>query len=164
MPIYEYQCESCAHQFETMQKLSEAVLTDCPECGESALKKLVSRVSFRLKGSGWYETDFKSDNQRNVADSAKSEESTRAERETSTDAERETSTHAERETSTRAERETSTHAERETSSGDSASDGSTKDSSKSEGSSKGDSAASSSEKGERKSEAGKKKGNDDKAA
>ncbi|MCZ6870277.1 MAG: zinc ribbon domain-containing protein [Gammaproteobacteria bacterium] len=148
MPIYEYQCESCAHQFETMQKLSEAVLTDCPECGESALKKLVSRVSFRLKGSGWYETDFKSDNKRNVADSAKSEESA----------------HAERETSTHAERETSTRAERETSSGDSASDGSTKDSSKSEASSKDDSAASSSEKGERKSEAGKKKGNDDKAA
>ncbi len=148
MPIYEYQCESCAHQFETMQKLSEAVLTDCPECGESALKKLVSRVSFRLKGSGWYETDFKSDNKRNVADSAKSEESARAEGETST--------HAERETSTRAERETS--------SGDSASDGSTKDSSKSEASSKDDSAASSSEKGERKSEARKKKGNDDKAA
>ena len=156
MPIYEYQCESCAHQFETMQKLSEAVLTDCPECGESALKKLVSRVSFRLKGSGWYETDFKSDNQRNVADSAKSEESARAERETSTDAKSEESAHA--------ERETSTHAERETSSGDSASDGSTKDSSKSEASSKDDSAASSSEKGERKSEAGKKKGNDDKAA
>lgn len=156
MPIYEYQCESCAHQFETMQKLSEAVLTDCPECGESALKKLVSRVSFRLKGSGWYETDFKSDNKRNVADSAKSEESARAEGETST--------HAERETSTRAEGETSTRAERETSSGDSASDGSTKDSSKSEASSKDDSAASSSEKGERKSEAGKKKGNDDKAA
>ena len=148
MPIYEYQCESCAHQFETMQKLSEAVLTDCPECGESALKKLVSRVSFRLKGSGWYETDFKSDNKRNVADSAKSEESARAERETST----------------RDERETSTRAERETSTGDSASDGSTKDSSKSEASSKDDSAASSSEKGERKSEAGKKKGNDDKAA
>lgn len=76
MPIYEYQCERCAHQFETMQKLSEPVLTDCPECGESALRKLVSRVTFRLKGSGWYETDFKSDNKRNVADSANSEPST----------------------------------------------------------------------------------------
>jgi len=59
-----------------MQKLSEPVLTDCPECGESALRKLVSRVTFRLKGSGWYETDFKSDNKRNVADSANSEAST----------------------------------------------------------------------------------------
>ena len=140
MPIYEYQCESCAHQFENMQKLSEPALTDCPECGESALKKLVSRVTFRLKGSGWYETDFKSDNKRNVADSAKSEASARD------------------------ERETSTRAERETSTGDSASDGSSKDSSKSESSSKDDSSASSSEKGERKSEGKKKKGNDDKDA
>lgn len=70
MPIYEYQCESCAHQFETIQKVSEPVLTHCPECGDAALKKLVSAAAFRLKGSGWYETDFKSSKKKNVAERA----------------------------------------------------------------------------------------------
>lgn len=59
MPIYEYQCEACGHQLEKLQKISDPRLTDCPECGEPALKKLISRAGFRLKGSGWYETDFK---------------------------------------------------------------------------------------------------------
>ena len=59
MPIYEYQCEACGHQFEKLQKLSDPRLKDCPACGEPALKKLISRAGFRLKGSGWYETDFK---------------------------------------------------------------------------------------------------------
>ncbi|VAW83235.1 hypothetical protein MNBD_GAMMA16-378 [hydrothermal vent metagenome] len=59
MPIYEYLCESCACEFEKLQKMSDAVLTVCPECGKSSLKKLVSAAGFRLKGSGWYETDFK---------------------------------------------------------------------------------------------------------
>lgn len=75
MPIYEYQCPSCGHQFETMQKISEAVLTKCPECGKKKLRKLVSAVAFRLKGGGWYETDFKSGGKKNVAgDTAKSED------------------------------------------------------------------------------------------
>lgn len=59
MPIYEYRCQSCGHEFETMQKMSEARLTDCPVCGKAELKKLVSAAGFKLKGSGWYETDFK---------------------------------------------------------------------------------------------------------
>jgi putative FmdB family regulatory protein len=59
MPIYEYRCESCGHELEKMQKLADAPLTDCPACGQPALKKLISAVGFRLKGSGWYETDFK---------------------------------------------------------------------------------------------------------
>ena len=59
MPIYEYQCESCGHQFDTIQKFSDDPLKDCPECDVAALKKMVSAPSFRLKGSGWYETDFK---------------------------------------------------------------------------------------------------------
>ena len=59
MPIYEYQCESCRHQLEVLQKISESPLTCCPACGKSALKKLMSASAFRLKGSGWYETDFK---------------------------------------------------------------------------------------------------------
>jgi len=59
MPIYEYRCESCGQELEKIQKFSDPVLTDCPACGKSTLKKLVSASSFRLKGSGWYETDFK---------------------------------------------------------------------------------------------------------
>lgn len=69
MPIYEYQCEKCGHELESLQKISDPPLTDCPECGQPALKKQVSAAAFRLKGGGWYETDFKSDNKRNVADS-----------------------------------------------------------------------------------------------
>jgi putative FmdB family regulatory protein len=68
MPIYEYRCEDCGHELEALQKLSDAALTDCPECGKPALKKQVSAPGFRLSGSGWYETDFKSGNQRNIAD------------------------------------------------------------------------------------------------
>ena len=67
MPIYEYQCEACGHVFETLQKISEEPLTDCPECGKRALKKLVSAAAFRLKGGGWYETDFKTGGKKNVA-------------------------------------------------------------------------------------------------
>jgi putative FmdB family regulatory protein len=59
MPIYEYRCESCGAALEKIRKFSDPPLTDCPACGKSTLKKLVSASSFRLKGSGWYETDFK---------------------------------------------------------------------------------------------------------
>ena len=64
MPIYEYQCEACGHYFDALQKLADPVLTDCPDCGEPQLRKLVSAPSFRLKGAGWYETDFKGDKDR----------------------------------------------------------------------------------------------------
>ena len=59
MPFYEYRCNDCGHEFEAMQKMSDAPLRDCPECGHAALVKLVSAPGFRLKGTGWYETDFK---------------------------------------------------------------------------------------------------------
>jgi putative FmdB family regulatory protein len=59
MPIYEYQCEACGHRLEALQKISEEPLSDCPECGRPSLQKLVSAAGFRLKGSGWYATDFK---------------------------------------------------------------------------------------------------------
>ena len=59
MPIYEYQCGGCEHKLETIQKMNEDPLKLCPECGEKTLRKLISAVSFRLKGTGWYETDFK---------------------------------------------------------------------------------------------------------
>ncbi|MFO7762831.1 MAG: zinc ribbon domain-containing protein [Wenzhouxiangellaceae bacterium] len=67
MPIYEYQCRECSHRLEKLQKLSDAPLTLCPACGEEALTKLVSAAAFRLKGGGWYETDFKKDGKRNLA-------------------------------------------------------------------------------------------------
>ena len=59
MPIYEYQCSSCDHKFEMIQKISSAPLEICPKCNSPSLKKLVSESAFKLKGSGWYETDFK---------------------------------------------------------------------------------------------------------
>ena len=64
MPFYEYECEACKFYCEVMQKISDAPLTKCPSCGKRALKKLVSAPVFRLKGGGWYETDFKSDKDR----------------------------------------------------------------------------------------------------
>ena len=73
MPLYEYACRSCGHQFETIQKASEPVLTDCPACGEGSLKKLLSAPVFRLKGSGWYETDFKTGDKKNVSDNGESD-------------------------------------------------------------------------------------------
>ncbi|MDG0996957.1 MAG: zinc ribbon domain-containing protein [Gammaproteobacteria bacterium] len=67
MPIYEYQCDACGHQHEVLQKISDDLLTSCPECGKDALKKIISAAGFRLSGNGWYETDFKSGNQKNLA-------------------------------------------------------------------------------------------------
>ena len=69
MPFYEYQCRSCGHQLEVLQKISDKPLRKCEACGKSALVKLVSAPIFRLKGGGWYETDFKSeqDRKRNLA-------------------------------------------------------------------------------------------------
>ncbi len=64
MPIYEYQCNACGHRLEAMQKISETPLSECPECGQPSLAKLVSASGFRLKGGGWYETDFKEGNRR----------------------------------------------------------------------------------------------------
>ena len=67
MPIYEYQCEACDHKMEKLQKLSDEPLKLCPMCNELRLNKLVSAAAFRLKGGGWYETDFKTGNKKNVA-------------------------------------------------------------------------------------------------
>jgi len=67
MPIYEYECRECSHRLEKLQKMSDAPLTRCPECGKESLTKLVSAAGFRLKGGGWYETDFKKDGKRNLA-------------------------------------------------------------------------------------------------
>ena len=67
MPIYEYACRNCDHALDALQKMSDEPLVDCPECGEPQLRRLLSAPRFRLKGQGWYETDFKKDNQRNLA-------------------------------------------------------------------------------------------------
>jgi putative FmdB family regulatory protein len=71
MPFYEYQCSACGAQVEVLQKITDAPLKKCPECGKARMAKLVSAPVFRLKGGGWYETDFKSDKdkKRNLVDS-----------------------------------------------------------------------------------------------
>jgi len=76
MPFYEYQCEACGKHQEVLQKMSDAPLKKCPACGKSKLKRLISAPVFRLKGGGWYETDFKTDKdaKRNLhGDEAKSD-------------------------------------------------------------------------------------------
>jgi putative FmdB family regulatory protein len=69
MPFYEYECQSCKFYTEVMQKISDPPLAKCPSCGKRTMQKLISAPVFRLKGSGWYETDFKSDKEdkRNLA-------------------------------------------------------------------------------------------------
>lgn len=87
MPFYEYQCTACSHRLEALQKISDEPLQHCPECGAGKLKKLVSKSAFRLKGAGWYETDFKNsgstadkrdqdDNQKSSAQKNNDKEST----------------------------------------------------------------------------------------
>jgi putative FmdB family regulatory protein len=73
MPIYEYQCQSCGHELEKIQRMSDEPLSDCPSCEKPALKRLVSAAGFRLKGGGWYETDFKKGGKKNVHDTGKSD-------------------------------------------------------------------------------------------
>lgn len=80
MPIYEYECRACGHHLEALQKLSDAPLKKCPDCGKPALRKLVSAAGFRLKGGGWYETDFKSANKRNVLESGEKPMADKAEK------------------------------------------------------------------------------------
>jgi putative FmdB family regulatory protein len=69
MPFYEYQCSACGHHHEELQKVGDRALRKCPACGRSTLRRLVSAPVFRLKGGGWYETDFKADKEqkRNLA-------------------------------------------------------------------------------------------------
>jgi putative FmdB family regulatory protein len=75
MPFYEYECRACGAQAEVLQKISDPPLKKCPECGKAKLHKLISAPVFRLKGGGWYETDFKSDkeNKRNLVETEKAE-------------------------------------------------------------------------------------------
>ena len=66
MPFYDYRCYACGHELEAMQKISDPPLRECPACGKKGLKKQLSAAGFRLKGSGWYETDFKSGKKKNL--------------------------------------------------------------------------------------------------
>ncbi|WP_108649763.1 FmdB family zinc ribbon protein [Dongshaea marina] len=74
MPIYEYACDSCGHELAKLQKISDAPLTDCDECGQPSLVKQISAPGFRLKGKGWYETDFKQGKKKNLATPCDSEQ------------------------------------------------------------------------------------------
>tara|TARA_B100000795_G_scaffold267958_1_gene253870 strand:+ start:2686 stop:2979 length:294 start_codon:yes stop_codon:yes gene_type:complete len=75
MPIYDYKCSECDHQFEVIQKFSDEPLKKCPECNLNTVSKMVSAPSFRLKGAGWYETDFKTGTKKNIASNDKKNES-----------------------------------------------------------------------------------------
>lgn len=75
MPIYEYQCGDCGHRLEALQKISEASLKDCPQCHTAGLVRLISASSFRLKGGGWYETDFKTGAKRHGTQDSSAESS-----------------------------------------------------------------------------------------
>ena len=72
MPIYEYLCSNCQFRLEKIQKFSDSPLVDCPACDNPGLKKLISAAAFRLKGGGWYETDFKTGAKKNVSASGDS--------------------------------------------------------------------------------------------
>ena len=93
MPIYEYRCGACGHHLEALQKMADAPLRKCPECGKSQLKRLVSASQFRLKGSGWYETDFKNkgETKRNLVEHAAAGSSEAADKSTDTAAKDEAS-------------------------------------------------------------------------
>ena len=92
MPFYEYECPHCGYDEEVLQKITDKPLTKCPSCGKKRLKKLMSAPLFRLKGSGWYETDFKGDKEkkRNLAGADKEEPKSESKTETKADAKSET--------------------------------------------------------------------------
>lgn len=78
MPIYEYACKACGFEKDVLQKLSDEPLTECPSCEEQAFSKRISAAGFRLKGSGWYETDFKTGKKKNLAQDSKPASTTSA--------------------------------------------------------------------------------------
>jgi putative FmdB family regulatory protein len=96
MPFYEYECPHCSYREEVLQKITDKPLKKCPNCGKSGLKKLMSAPVFRLKGSGWYETDFKSDkeNKRNLAGADKEESKSESKSESKADAKTDTKSEA----------------------------------------------------------------------
>ena len=85
MPIYEYKCSECGHFMDALQGVNDSPLEVCPECSEKSLKKLISAPNFRLSGEGWYETDFKTGNRKNIAENGKSETKKKESNEQSSD-------------------------------------------------------------------------------
>jgi len=85
MPIYGYVCKSCEHRFDVLQKMSDDPLVHCPDCGEASLQKELSAPKFRLKGSGWYETDFKTGNKRNLHGDSKDDSKSTTKSDTKSD-------------------------------------------------------------------------------
>jgi putative FmdB family regulatory protein len=73
MPIYEYRCNSCGHQQEFLQRMSDAPLKKCPECGKRTFNKMLNAAGFQLKGTGWYATDFKNNNSKPAAKTGKAD-------------------------------------------------------------------------------------------
>ena len=96
MPFYEYECPHCGYRDEVLQKITDKPLKKCPNCGKNGLKKLMSAPVFRLKGSGWYETDFKSDkeNKRNLAGADKEESKSESKAESKTETKTESKSEA----------------------------------------------------------------------
>lgn len=85
MPIYEYDCTACGHAIEKLQKLNDPPLVDCPACGKPTLQKRISAPGFRLSGSGWYETDFKTSNKKNLTEGSSDKKSSESSASKSTD-------------------------------------------------------------------------------
>lgn len=89
MPIYEYKCRDCGHLMDALQGVNDTPLTDCPACSGTNLKRLISAPNFRLSGDGWYETDFKTENRKNIAESGKTETKKKESSKQSTDSKKE---------------------------------------------------------------------------
>ena len=89
MPIYEYKCSDCGHLMDALQGVNDTSLTDCPACSGTNLKRLISAPNFRLSGDGWYETDFKTENRKNIAESGKTETKKKESSKQSTDSKKE---------------------------------------------------------------------------
>jgi len=121
MPIYEYECTKCGHYLEALQKIADKPLRECPECGKHALKRLVSAPMFRLSGSGWYETDFKSDQEkkRNLTDKGDKEPAAEAKPATATEAKGDSKTDAKPEAQSESKRDSKPESKDSERSGDS---------------------------------------------
>lgn len=85
MPIYAYQCQSCGHEFDALQKISDDPLKTCPQCNEDSLKKMLTAPAFQLKGTGWYETDFKDKKAQGKKDSGTKSTTTKKDEKKSSD-------------------------------------------------------------------------------
>jgi putative FmdB family regulatory protein len=107
MPIYEYRCASCGNEHEALQKITEPLLTTCPVCHQNTLTKLVSAAGFKLKGSGWYATDFKNGSK----PAAKTESNKESSAEAKTDSQAKSESKGESKTQSKSESKTESKSE-----------------------------------------------------